>query len=322
MINDLYLITGNDEYLKQDALNKIKSKFNKLEKGVNYLFFDKDNLNSLGTELSTYSFFNEPKLVVVKVPKATRKTDEENEIELKPSKDWFNDDIEEKILNKIDSITLVFVEEASSKGRLFKLISNNGKVFLCDKKKPNELVGFVQNYCGKYETQIDRATASYFIEVCNSDTSLIVSELEKLTCYVENKKITREDIDLMCNITPEVIIFTLTDNLGSKRKKNAIQNLEDMLSDKEPLQKILIMIIRHFKMLIMSKECLNQKKDLAKELGLKPFSASKYSAQAKNFSMEELIKIFKQLVKLDVDSKTTFIDTKIGLQKIILDYFY
>ena len=49
-----------------------------------------------------------------------------------------------------------------------------------------------------------------------------------------------------------------------------------------------------------------------------PFQAKKYMTQARNFTFNELVSIFKDFVKLDMDSKIGLIDAKIGLQKILL----
>ena len=69
---------------------------------------------------------------------------------------------------------------------------------------------------------------------------------------------------------------------------------------------------------MLSKIALEQGKSVATELGINPYPAKKYSDQSKNFSKEELIRIFKELAELDADSKVGKIDLKIGLQKIMM----
>ena len=79
------------------------------------------------------------------------------------------------------------------------------------------------------------------------------------------------------------------------------------------------MITRHFKNLLLTKECIESSYNVQKELSLKfPFQAQNYSNQCKNFTKEELIRIFKDLYKLDIDVKTYPIDVKIALQRIIM----
>lgn len=312
-MENLYLLSGDDEYEKNKMIEDFKKSFQPLKKGINFVQVDKENLYQLEQELTTYSFFNEPKLIIVKLAK--KAGDEE---EGKSKKEWLTEDLEEKILNKIETITLVFVEEGTSKGKLNKLITKNGKVIVCDKKKPNELASWAQAFCKEKEMQLEKAEAVYLVDLCGSNKQVLVNEIRKLMDYSENGKITKADIDKMCIKTSEVIIFDLTDSYGKKDIRSTLKYLEELLENKEPLQKILIMITKHFKSLLLAKVILEQGKNVASELGINPYPAKKYSEQSKNFSKEELIRIFKELAELDADSKVGKIDLKIGLQKIMM----
>ncbi len=258
-MENLYLISGDDEYEKAYYLEKLKEQFHELKKGINYIQIDKDNMHTLEQELSTYSFFNEPKLIVVKIQKKAGDDDES-----KGKKEWLTEDLEDKILNKIETITLVFFEEGSSKGKLNKLISKNGNVIVFDKKKPQELVNWVQIYSKENETDIGKSEAAYLVDLCGSNKQVLVNEIIKLANYVENGKITKEDIDKMCIKTSEIIIFDLTDSYGKKDIKGTLRYLDDLIENKEPLQKILIMITKHFKSLLLSKIALEQGKHRAR----------------------------------------------------------
>ena len=318
----VYLLSGDDTFAKDEYLDKLKISFGDLEKGINYLVFDKDNISMLGEELTTYSFFSSSKLIVVKVPKVKRKSDDENsegeEKDNTTSIDWYTDDLEDKIQNMIDGIVLIFIEEGTSKSKLFKLVSKIGKVVTFEKKKPTELASWLIAYALSKGIVISKDNAKYLIEVCGSDKILITNEIEKLISYVDNKEITKKDIDDICIVSSEIIIFDLTDNIGERNIKSAILNLEKLLNNKEPIQKILIMITRHFKTLLLTKECLEKGKNVEKELVISSHPAFKYSQQAKNFTKQELVDIFKKLYKLDIDTKTGNIDIKIGLQKILM----
>ena len=313
-MENLYLISGDDEYEKSNYIEKIKEQFSDLKKGINFIQIDKDNLYMLEQELSTYSFFNEPKLIIVKLQKKSTEDDES-----KSKKEWLTEDLEEKILNKIETVTLVFLEEGISKGKLNKLITKNGKVIVFEKKKPQELTNWVQEFAKENGVTIEKTEAVYLVDLCGSNKQVLANEIMKLVDYVEDNKITKNDIDKMCIKTSEIIIFDLTDSYGKKDIKATLKNLEDLLENKEPLQKILIMITKHFKSLLLAKIALEQGKSVATELGINPYPAKKYSEQSKNFSKEELIRIFKELAQLDVDSKVGKIDLKIGMQKIIME---
>lgn len=310
----LYLISGDDDFEKERYLQKIKSHFDKLIKGINYIQIDKDNLFMLVQELSTYSFLAEDKLIIVKLQKKESTTEETQT----NKKDWLTKDIEEQIRNKLDFIWLVFYEENGSNTKLHKLISDCGKVINFEKSKPYEIVKWIMQTANDYNAMIDKSEAEYLLEICGSDKIFLDNEINKLSnCISENSKITKDMIDKMCIKTSEIIIFDLIDCVGAKNSKVALKYLEELLENKEPIQKIMIMIFKHFKMLLLAKEALKARKDIAQELDVKPYPAKKYASQCSNFSQNELIKIIKELSNLDVDSKNGKMDLKVGLQKII-----
>ena len=68
-MENLYLLSGDDEYEKNKMIEDFKKSFQPLKKGINFVQVDKENLYQLEQELTTYSFFNEPKLIIVKLAK-------------------------------------------------------------------------------------------------------------------------------------------------------------------------------------------------------------------------------------------------------------
>ena len=315
-MSNLFLIQGDDEFEKSESLIKLKSQFNKLDKGQNYLQFDKDNIGLLEQELTTYSFFIEPKFIVVNLPPSPKKDDEESNS--KPKQDWFSETLEEALLNKVEDVVVCFISQDSAKGKFLKFAEKNCKIIDCNKKKPNELALWTIDNAKNIGISISRIEASYLVEVCGNNKQLINNELIKLRDYISNNAITKNDIDKMCIRTPEIIIFDLTDCIGDKNTKKSLEILEELLDNKEPIQKILVMITRHFKSLLIAKVCKIQGVNVEKELGVKPFAATKYSRQAQNFTLDELVNKFKALALLDVNSKIGNIDIKIGLQQFLL----
>lgn len=310
----LYLISGDDDYEKEKFLQKIKSHFDKLTKGINYIQIDKDNLFMLEQELSTYSFLSEDKLIIVKLSKKESST-EETQVN---KKDWLTKDMEEQIRNKLDFIWLVFYEESGTNTKLHKLINDCGKVVNFEKDKPYEIVKWIIETATNYNVSIDKNNAEYLIEICGTDKIFLNNEINKLAnCQLQDLKITKDIIDKMCIKTSEIIIFDLIDCIGAKNAKIALKYLDELVENKEPIQKIMIMVFKHFKMLLLTKEVLKARKDVARELNVKPYPAKKYASQCSNFTQDELINIIKELAKLDVDSKNGRMDLKVGLQKII-----
>ena len=63
---NLYLITGDETFEKEQKLKQIELNFGELVKGINYIVLDKDSLYRLESEINTYAFGYASKLIIVK----------------------------------------------------------------------------------------------------------------------------------------------------------------------------------------------------------------------------------------------------------------
>lgn len=152
----------------------------------------------------------------------------------------------------------------------------------------------------------------------------LINEIRKQIEYAgENGTITKESIDNLAIKQMESVIFDLTDSLGNKNIKQAKIVLNNLIYAKEPIQKILITLYNHFKKLYITKLAINQNRDIAQTLNLKPnqtFLVGKYKKQSGYFTQKELNQILQELINLDVNYKTGLIDLDIGLDAILCAY--
>ena len=141
--------------------------------------------------------------------------------------------------------------------------------------------------------------------------------------FGENGTITKKDVDNLAIKTLDSNIFDLTDNLGKKNIQKALNILDELIYQKEPIQKILITLYNHFKKLYIVKLAEKYNKDLAFCMNLKPnqsFLLNKYRMQAKYFSEEEIRNILDEMIKLDTNYKIGLIDVNIGVEAILCRY--
>ena len=152
----------------------------------------------------------------------------------------------------------------------------------------------------------------------------LINEIRKQIEYVgEGGKVTRETIDKLCIKKIESIICDLTDNLGRKNTEKALEVLNNLIYNKEPVQKILITLYNHFKKLYIIKLCEKYNQNITESLNLKPnqtFLVSKYKTQAGYFKEQELRSIIEELINLDSNYKIGKIDLNIGLESILCRY--
>ncbi len=82
--------------------------------------------------------------------------------------------------------------------------------------------------------------------------------------------------------------------------------MNELLYQKEPIQKILITLYNHFKKLYIVKLSEKYNKDLTYALNLKPnqtFLTTKYKTQSRYFTENEIRNILKDMIDLDANYK-------------------
>lgn len=65
-LNSIYILYGEETFLLESCLKKIKNNFGTLVPGINYIKIDANNINILVSEIETPAFGYEKKLIIVR----------------------------------------------------------------------------------------------------------------------------------------------------------------------------------------------------------------------------------------------------------------
>lgn len=311
----IYLLYGEDEYLRDETLKKIKKSFGEIQLGINYVQIDENNVSNIISDIQTPAFGFPKKLIIAKNTGLFKK---KNPLSIKLA------NFLEENKDNLDDVDIVFIEETVEKNELYSKIEKIGKVQEFKEQKLPQLIVKVKSIAKAYDVEIKDNIAAYFIECVGTNMSDIINEIRKLIEYAgKGGEIKKEDVDYLCIKKAESIIFDLTDNLGKKKIKDAIDVLHNLLNAKEPLQRILIMLYNHFKKLYIIKLAEIENKDVSQSLKLKPnqvFLINKYKMQAKSFNKEELRSLLDELINIDSSSKSGSLDIEVGLEAVLCKY--
>ena len=324
-LQSLYLLYGEELFLLETCLKKIKSLFGECIKGINYITIDETNCHELIADIETPSFGYEKKLIIARNTGLLKKEAKRKNVELAKLKDKVNTYIKENTEVMNDSVVLVFVEEeADTKQELYATIDKLGVVCRFDTQKPIQIEKRMKAICHGYKVEIEDTILRYFIQCCGTNMQDLINEIRKLIEYAgEGGKIQKVDIDQLSTKKLESVIFDLTDSLGKRDIATALNVLKNLMYAKEPLQKILITLYHHFKKLYFVKLSLKYNKDIVSSLNLKPnqtFLVNKYKTQANYFAEIELKDILQDLRDLDFNYKNGWIDLQVGLETILCQY--
>lgn len=329
----IYLFYGEETYLLETRVKKIKKEYQQLILGINFIQIDDTNVEELIADLETPAFGFDKKLIIAKntglfkKEKKTTKTDskkkkvDDTKLPLNEKIAKYIQENSEELKNTVD---LVFVEQEVDKNALYQTIEKVGEVKEFALLKLPDLIANIKKITVAYKVNIDDATAKYLVECCGTSMQDLINELRKLIEYKgENSNITKQDIDLLCTKQIQAVIFDLTDNLGKKEISKALEVYNGLISNKEPIQKILITLYNHFKKLYIIKIAEKYNEDVATAMNLKPnqlFLVSKYKTQARYFETQELREVLEALIDLDANYKIGLISLEIGLEAILCRY--
>lgn len=123
-LNSVYLLYGEETFLLENCLKKIKSNFGDIVDGINFIKIDDTNIDKLISNIEVPAFGFEKKLIIARntgiLKKETKKKDGQNAIIQKRISDYIQNNID--IIN--ESCVIVFVEQEVNKVELYKTIES------------------------------------------------------------------------------------------------------------------------------------------------------------------------------------------------------
>lgn len=322
-LQKVYLFTGAEEYLKKYYVNAItKLIVAEDNKELNCVFFEgKTDTEAIIANCETLPVFSEKKLVVVKnsgLFKAKKGDGGDGGSQKKTAKDKLTEYME----NIPDSTCLVFVDnEVDKRLKLVNAIKKQGLIVELEYQKPADLVKWMIKGFKSYGKNMDPLTASYIVE--NSEYSMtdLLNEIDKITNFVGDKSdISMRDVEMVCNKTIKSRIFDLTDAISEGNISKALSMLNDMAALKEPMQKVMFMVIRQIRMIYRIKLLRQRgiKDDLAaRQLGLTPYIAAKVMGSSKSLELAVLENAMYYSLELDEAIKTGKISDRIAVELLI-----
>jgi len=187
-----------------------------------------------------------------------------------------------------------------------------------DEDMPSWILRKAKELGGGFKPDAARLLASYV----GNNTMRAQNEVQKLITYVGERQIVEEaDVSLLTAQEQEGDIFALTDALGERNSKAAMQQFMLLMEDNDLLE-LTGMIHRQFRLLIQAREILDaggKAQEIEKELGVLGFVARKLSDQARRFSMQQLLEIYDRLLKIDLDMKTGGTPGDVAYELLIAD---
>lgn len=312
-MKNLYLFFGEESYLLQKKVNFWKKSFQSKHGEYNLSVIDglKENANSIISECETMPFLGEKRLIII-----------EN---LPPSMGAKLDDKKINALlrfleNIPESSVLVFVNSKPDKRtKFYKQLSKIAQVEEFKQISAGELSTWVLNELKARGGKILPLATQYLIGKTGNNLWALHNEIDKLIAYAGEKPISENDIENLVTPVFDVNVFKLTDYIGAKQSKQAIDILNKLIDSGNNSIQIFNMIIRQFRIFLQIDE-MKQKpaSEIASALKLHPFVVQNSLKQVRLFGRDELVKAYKDLLEIDRKLKTGLIKISVNNENMFM----
>jgi DNA polymerase-3 subunit delta len=172
----------------------------------------------------------------------------------------------------------------------------------------NKLSGFIQSEAVAQGKPVETAAAELLAALIGNNLQELSSQIEKLVVYAGTKpRITVDDVRTMASSSKAFTAFELAKFLGLRDVPNSIRSLDALFLNGEEAPMMIGALTRHFRQLWRVRELLDKKmpqSDIGRELNINAFFLGDIVAQARNFTIRELQRIFDEFYRCDVASKT------------------
>jgi len=149
--------------------------------------------------------------------------------------------------------------------------------------------------------------ARLFLDVVGNDLSVLDNELEKISIYFIDREITYDLMKKIIRSNKHFSIFKMIEALSKKELIPALEILQVQIkSTPNEYIRFFSLVVMHFRRLLIVHCMIKQfykETEILNKIQLPPFLGNQLLEQSKNFTFEELQKIYSELVNLDLRIK-------------------
>lgn len=318
----VYLVCGDEDYLKKNYVDMIVSK--NVEPSFESFNFEK--YEGKGLELDTVfqaaailPMMSDKRCIVIE----DFKFESISEGNLRLMEGFFVDPPETSIIifhqKKVD----FSVSKAKNAVALFK---KYGAVCVLNKRTGNDLIKPLVSFAAKQKCVLSPEMAKYLVSLAGDDFNMLINEVSKVCNYVGDGEVTKAHIDAVATKTDDAKIYALTKALMNKNFDEAYKTLHSLFRQKIDPEYILGVIISSYVDMYRAKASLvcGQKADaLAGDFGYRnrAFALANAGRDSSRIDMSVIRSCLEELGKADRQLKSGSSMPSLVLEQLMVKLF-
>ncbi len=222
----VYVVYGNDGFLKKQAVNRIIKAAIGEDDGLNLIRFELEaDLQEIYEELSSFPAFSDRKCVILTDYNINECSNQDFERLQSLAGEAFETSV---FVIYFDTLTF----EPKKADRLKALVSgaekSGGAGVLLDHRSRDELVRSLVASAKKQDSILSPKNAGYLVDVCSLETEILAHELQKLCAFAKGEEITKQMIDKVAVKNVEASIYDLSKKIIAGDTAGAMTLLDDL----------------------------------------------------------------------------------------------
>lgn len=298
MRSNLYLIIGEDKKNIDFNIFSILEKIDYNENNKIIYDMSNDKFIDVIEEASMISMFSPVKVIIVN----------NFSIDILNEKEF--EYLEKFINSKNKDIYIILISnKVDARKKSYKIFKDNFKIIETTNTTDNELYDYVYNKVNENKYIIDKINIEYFINKVGNDINNINNELQKLFIYKnENRKILREDIDLLVFNNIDNVIYEFTNAILDEDYNKIKRMYNKFIIDNISIDYLISSVAGSFRNSLIIKLLSNKNMnnyEIGKVIGKKEYYVKKSLERLYKYSTNDLVNYINKLAVIDRNIKTS-----------------
>lgn len=309
-----YLFYGDENFLSEDALKKIKSKVfedSLADFNLDNFYGGELDVDDLGAALETLPMMGAKRLVILKDAHLLKTVDLEK--------------VAEFVSIPIDTTIFVAVfDSVDQRKKIFKDLFKKMTVVEFAEVPERFIPSWIDKIARSYGKSIAPPVALALQNLVGHRLIDLNNEINKLSLFIgEKKHIETSDIEAVVSKYKIDSVFELTNAIAAKQTEKALKIQKYLLDQGESEVGILAMITRHMRILLLTQEALQKRMSgpaLSQYVGVPPYFVNQYIQNSKDWPYNKLTKVYQKLLETDRNLKSSSIASQNFLVDTLMSF--
>lgn len=303
-MHPFYLFYGDEVFLAEDALKKIKAKVfedSLADFNLDTFYGAEVEVEDLGAALETLPMMGQKRLVILKDAHLLKAAQLEK--------------IADYVSVPIDTTIFVAVfESVDQRKKIFKDLFKKMTVIEFPEVSDRFIPSWIDRIARAYGKTIAPPVANALQNLVGNRLIDLNNEINKLSLFIgEKKEIENQDIEAVVSKYRMDSVFELTNAIAAKQTEKALKIQKYLLDQGESEVGILAMVTRHMRILLLTQEALQKRMNgpaLSSYVGVPPYFVSQYVQNSKDWPYNKLTKAYQKLLETDRNLKSSSVSSQ------------